>query len=199
MFIIYGVYKWGKKSIGYKKDFCGRCKSVTVWHRIRFFPVIHIIFIPLIPLGIFKTWTCSTCRQNPRGTSIVFAYILGVFAILLIFHSLLMFYSGIVDSDSDILSVGVVLLCISIVVIALMIYTIRSAKRYNRLRKGMLEGHESLLNSPCLYCNGQIKISGRQYPSCVNCGAILYEKTADSVPPDDEGNILRQCLHKEDT
>ena len=179
MFVIYGMYRWGKKFIGYKSGFCHQCQTNTIWHRLRFFAVIHIYWIPLIPLWLFKVWICDKCQQSPKAPDTMGGIILfGIgglfFALLSLFFLLTIAYS-----DSEMLGIGIFMFCISLLLFGIMGHLIRSFKKHRLMCEEAQENQESLLGKPCLYCNGEIQ---QQYkPACIDCGARVYETIDDFV------------------
>lgn len=66
MLILNGVYSFKRKIIAYRNDFCLSCAQPRRAYRIRTFDVIHLFFIPLIPLGFLRRWHCSVCGNFPH-------------------------------------------------------------------------------------------------------------------------------------
>ena len=64
--IIYGRYTFAPKIIAYKADFCRPCESERVSHQVRSFHVLHLFWVPLLPLGFWKRWVCSVCGKDPH-------------------------------------------------------------------------------------------------------------------------------------
>jgi len=173
MLIIYGWYKWGKKFIGYKKDLCYRCKTKTVWHRLRYFPFVHIFWIPLLPLGVFKEWVCDQCQKSPKpSSSIGGSMIFGILGVPILLLALLVLGAGF-TGDSGVLWLGLLMLCISAAIFGYMIYRIRVSRRDKQLREATRDEQDSLLHEPCLYCLGEIQLLSK--PACIDCGARVYE------------------------
>ena len=86
MFIVYGIYRWSKKRVAFRNDYCLQCRSETMAEQIRAFEVGHIFWIPLLPAGFWKHWYCVVCHHDPHrfpGTHRSFKWI-GI-AMLLLF------------------------------------------------------------------------------------------------------------------
>src|SRR5207249_5277176 len=66
MVILHGIYSWGKKVVAYRKDYCLRCEAPRITLQIRSFKALHILFVPLLPLGFWKEWHCTACGANPH-------------------------------------------------------------------------------------------------------------------------------------
>jgi hypothetical protein len=67
MLIIYGIYHFLAKRVAFRNDFCLTCKTPRLAQRIRTLDVIHIFWIPLIPLGFWKRWKCTVCNADPHA------------------------------------------------------------------------------------------------------------------------------------
>ena len=71
----------------YRNDYCLSCEQVRVANQYRSFDVIHLYYIPLIPLGFRGHWFCTICGRNPRartrtgkGVVIFLAVLVGLMA-----------------------------------------------------------------------------------------------------------------------
>ncbi len=87
---LYGLYSFRRKLVAFRNDFCLSCGVPRLAYRHRTFDVIHVFFIPLLPLGFWKRWYCGTCGRNPHAArqtrlpfKIAVAVVLGVFTIAL--------------------------------------------------------------------------------------------------------------------
>ncbi len=66
MFIVYGTYNFASKAIAFRNDYCLACEAPRLAVRIRTFNVVHLFWVPLLPLGYVKRWLCSTCSRKPH-------------------------------------------------------------------------------------------------------------------------------------
>ncbi len=66
MLILYGKYRFRRRIIGCRKDYCNSCNKEVLSEEWRAFYFFHIFFVPLIPLGYHKYWACSICEKDPR-------------------------------------------------------------------------------------------------------------------------------------
>jgi hypothetical protein len=66
LFILHGIYHFKPKIVAYRNDFCLTCAAPRRAFRARTFDVIHIFYIPLIPLGFLRRWHCSVCGRDPH-------------------------------------------------------------------------------------------------------------------------------------
>ncbi|MBZ5508588.1 MAG: hypothetical protein LAO78_24275 [Acidobacteriia bacterium] len=67
MFILHGLYSFGRKIVAYRNDFCLSCAAPRRAFRVRTFDVVHIFYVPLIPLGFLRRWHCSVCGRDPHA------------------------------------------------------------------------------------------------------------------------------------
>jgi hypothetical protein len=61
-----GVYHLSKRDVGYRNDYCRRCAAPRLAVRRRSFDVLHVWWLPLVPLGYWKRWRCAVCDSNPH-------------------------------------------------------------------------------------------------------------------------------------
>lgn len=63
--ILHGHYRWGTRRAACKHEYCTICQRERMVEGYRSFRVIHLFFVPVIPLGNFTDWRCSTCGKDP--------------------------------------------------------------------------------------------------------------------------------------
>jgi hypothetical protein len=61
-----GLYSFGRKTTAYRNDFCLSCAAPRLAYQARTFDVIHVFYIPLIPVGFWRRWHCSVCDHDPH-------------------------------------------------------------------------------------------------------------------------------------
>jgi hypothetical protein len=64
MIILHGIYSFKRRVVAYRNDFCLSCAAPRVAYQSRTFDVLHIFFVPLIPLGLLKRWHCEVCDRD---------------------------------------------------------------------------------------------------------------------------------------
>jgi hypothetical protein len=65
--IIHGKYRFGRRKIGARKDFCNACERECLSELWRSFDCGHLFWIPLLPLGFRERWLCTLCQRDPRA------------------------------------------------------------------------------------------------------------------------------------
>ena len=66
MIVIHGTYHWRPRRIAFRNDYCRACKAQTVSVLIRTLDVLHIFWIPVLPLGFWSRWFCKRCGGRPH-------------------------------------------------------------------------------------------------------------------------------------
>ncbi len=85
MVVLYGVYRFFRKTVAFRNDYCFTCGGPVRSVQKRVVPWLHIFFIPILPLGIYRPWECTKCGQDPRERLAVARWIvyLGLAVVLL--------------------------------------------------------------------------------------------------------------------
>jgi hypothetical protein len=63
--LIHGVYSFGGRRVAYRGDFCLNCQRPCVAERLKTLDVVHLCFIPMVPIGYWKHWCCPHCGNDP--------------------------------------------------------------------------------------------------------------------------------------
>jgi hypothetical protein len=87
--LIHGTYHWLAKVVAFRNDFCRHCDHPRLAIRVRTLDVLHLFFLPLLPLGFWRRWRCAVCGLDPhalvrtrRGFKIAGASILAMFGVI---------------------------------------------------------------------------------------------------------------------
>jgi len=67
MLLVHGIYRFWQKRVAFRNDYCLSCAQPRRSVQIRSFNVLHIFWIPLIPLGFWKPWYCTACGTDPHS------------------------------------------------------------------------------------------------------------------------------------
>ncbi len=67
MLIIHGTYHFFARKTGFRNDYCLSCNAKTRSFRVRTFDVLHLFWIPLLPLDFWSRWFCGTCGKRPHS------------------------------------------------------------------------------------------------------------------------------------
>lgn len=85
MFLVTGLYHFGKKPLAFRNDYCRQCDEKVLSVQRRSFMFGHLFWIPLLPLGIRRRWICVHCG-NPAheapGLRRVYKWIIAFFLAL---------------------------------------------------------------------------------------------------------------------
>jgi hypothetical protein len=66
MLIIHGAYHFWPKRVAFRDDYCLRCRAPRRAIAVRTFDVGHIFWIPILPVGYWRHWTCMGCGHDPH-------------------------------------------------------------------------------------------------------------------------------------
>src|SRR5882672_11632343 len=66
MFIIRGAYHFWPKRVAFRDDYCLTCRAPRRAVAMRTFDVGHVYWVPILPVGFWKHWQCSTCGSDPH-------------------------------------------------------------------------------------------------------------------------------------
>src|SRR4029079_9584291 len=66
MILIHGLYRWSPKRVAFRNDFCLKCAQPRRAVQIRTLNAVHLFWIPILPLGLWKRWLCTVCGSNPH-------------------------------------------------------------------------------------------------------------------------------------
>jgi len=169
MFLIHGAYHWWPKRVGFRNDYCLSCEGPRRAIATRTFDVGHILFIPILPIGYWKHWTCSQCWRDPHAppkTRRVFKQIGFVCLVLLA----VMFWS-VPASDAVVEPIAWVLRILPTGgAIALFIHLMVTPK--DPKLRDLLAAIPSASDSDCLFCATPLMAGEGGHWSCPACGAV---------------------------
>jgi hypothetical protein len=90
MLLIHGVYHWKARRVGFRNDYCRFCAAERLAALVRTLDVLHLFWVPLIPLGVWSRWHCTVCGSRPhesprtrRGFKVAGAVVLAVMGLLM--------------------------------------------------------------------------------------------------------------------
>lgn len=172
--LLHGIYRFKEAPIAYRADHCTRCKGPTVAMQLSAFCWIHLFFIPVIPLGRHRRWTCRACGNDPRVDARSTSSLVLV-AILLALAGgtcLLFWFTPAGEPGGEgIWAVRAFLTVCCLVILA----WIRSYLRGPKLRD-LLARVRPASRTECLLCGGALE--PRNPPRCPRCGLDRLELQA---------------------
>lgn len=175
-----GTYKLFKRRIGYRIDYCDTCEDYTQCDSIRHWVVLHVMWIPILPVGIGHDWVCRACKKPPRIvdalTSIVVAVLgiavfggvsLGVPALFL-----WMLTQEKSDFSGGIVPAFLIAAFFSGVVAVYLVFRLRSLLRYKEAIRRARETAQSYTIDTCLDCG--VALEPKPHLHCPHCGMRVF-------------------------
>lgn len=166
MLIIHGTYHWKPRQIAFRNDYCRKCKAEGSSVLVRTIDVLHVFWIPILPLGIWSRWFCRRCGARPhqaaetrRGFKIA-----GVVALALMSAAIWM---PIPEAEDDMAILWGMRVVLPLLTVLLLVSAIRQRPEPDFKRR--LEQVRSFEGWQCPLCGGQLV----NIPTwrCMNCGA----------------------------
>lgn len=170
MLIVHGVYRWWPKRVAFRNDYCLSCEAPRRAVAIRTFDVGHIFWIPLIPVGFWKHWSCATCRRDPHAATKMRRVFKWIGLVCLVLLSIL-FWATDINSE-----LGAVSWALRILptggAIALFIHLMVSPK--DPKLRDLLAAIPPASDSVCPFCTTPLMAGEGGRWSCPACGAVRY-------------------------
>lgn len=69
MLIIHGIYHWKPRRTAFRNDHCRACAAKRLSVLVRTFDVLHLYWIPILPLGFWSRWHCTICGSDPHAVT----------------------------------------------------------------------------------------------------------------------------------
>ena len=170
MLIIRGSYRFWPKRVAFRNDYCLRCQAPRRSIAIRTVDVGHLFWIPILPVGFWKRWTCEVCGQAPHVYPKVrrsFKWVGLVFSIAL---SLLM-WTAPVDTNFGVL--GWFLRVAAPAGGILLLFDLLRTPKEPSLRRN-LATIAPATDTVCPFCATPLIAGSGTRWSCPQCGAVRY-------------------------
>jgi hypothetical protein len=95
--MVHGVYYFRRKRVACRNAYCTTCRAPRFAEGLKSLVVLHLFFIPILPLGTAIRWFCSTCRReiDARRPSRPWILVAGVFfGLLMTFGGIMVMIDG---------------------------------------------------------------------------------------------------------
>ena len=90
MHVHYGIYHFAAKRTAFRNDFCVRCDAERLAIHTTTLDVLHVYWVPLVPIGRIGRWHCLNCghpvdrvRTSRRSIKVLLAIVLAIVALML--------------------------------------------------------------------------------------------------------------------
>jgi hypothetical protein len=167
MFVIYGAYHWLPKRTGFRRDYCRRCAAERTAVLIRTLDVVHVFWIPLLPVGMWGRWFCGDCGHRPHASPRTRKGFKIVGAVILLLMTLLFWLAPLPAEDVE----APVLWTLRLGLPLALLGTLWSIRRHRiepqfKRRLAQVRPHAG---PDCLLCGGQLAVGTPT--ACASCGA----------------------------
>ncbi|RYD34274.1 MAG: hypothetical protein EOP85_19990 [Verrucomicrobiaceae bacterium] len=164
--MIQGTYKVGMKRVACRNAYCDTCARPRFTECFRSWLILHVFFIPLLPIGFIRRWFCSVCRHQVDGGQSIRPYILraGLVACrIMVAAGVIMWVNG---AGRD-FSVGFIFIW---GVLAVTFATLRKKQVYRDYIASVVKV-EPLRTDQCPYCHSPL--FAKATPRCERCKVDL--------------------------
>jgi hypothetical protein len=166
--IVAGHYSYGRKLVAYRNDYCLSCEAPRRAYRVRSFEVLHIFFVPLLPLGFWRSWQCSVCGRDPHKNPRVHKFWLWAVIVVLAVLSLVAWVPSIAQAQNADDRTGIWVMRFACPIVALfMLYHMPLQKTRLQLNEKLRE-IQPAQEAICPLCQNAL-IPGDRW-RCSNCG-----------------------------
>ena len=165
--IVYGVYHWKAKAVGFRNDYCLGCKEARRAVQVRTFDVGHIFWVPILPAGYWKRWVCAVCGRNPhvsKGTRRGFQWA-GLVILVLLSAS----WAVPISAPDEATGIWVFRIAAPLGAILTLVHLLRTPKEASL--KERLATIAPAADTVCPFCGAQLLVMGSQC-SCPVCGVV---------------------------
>ena len=167
MLIIHGRYHWGRRQLAFRNDYCLACGAPRLAYLHRTFDVLHLFWIPVLPLGFWKRWHCAHCGRNPHARVTTAPAVKWIGVAALAFFSLVV-WAPAVDRDIEEPALRWALrLAFATATIAAAVATSRARPPEHLAEK--LRGIQANRDGACPRCGTTLTVASPWY-RCGKCG-----------------------------
>lgn len=169
MLLVHGIYHLGKKRVSCRNAYCTTCKDAQFFESRRSLMILHIFFIPLLPLWIIVRFFCTQCCEQIDSERPSSPWLLAVGA----FFGLLIAFIGVVGLImQNEIEAGIGCVAFGLLVTGGLVWMIRRGnhKAYVSAKKSV----DPLIGDICPYCKAHLfpKIK----PHCQMCKVDIITK-----------------------
>jgi hypothetical protein len=169
MIVVHGTYFLARKVLAFRNDYCLRCAAPRLAVRQRTFDVAHVFWIPILPLGFWKRWLCSSCGNDPHTQVRTSRGVKWVGVVLLVFFAVIAWTGPASGKDpSDTIGIWLMRIGLPIGLAFAVRGTLRSPEP-ERLRDKLREVTPYGAQE-CPLCRAQLVHRARGW-QCIGCGA----------------------------
>lgn len=169
MLIIHGAYHFWPRRVAFRNDYCLYCRERRGSIAFRTFDVGHVFWIPILPVGLWKHWRCTTCGRDPHvnpGTRRSFKWA-GLVVLLCV--AVIFWAAPITQEDAELVAFTWAVRIAAPAGAMLLIRHVLGTSKEPSLRQ-LLKTVPCAADTVCPFCKTPL-VSGPHW-SCPACGAV---------------------------
>lgn len=170
MMIVRGAYHFWPKRVAFRNDYCVVCDAPRRAVAVRTFDVGHVFWVPILPVGFWRHWTCSVCGRKPHTRSKLRNRLL--FAGLYLLIAMSVGFWAVPADPSFELGTWVCRIAAPVGALVLLVYLLRGLKQPSLRKK--LAAIPPAADTVCPFCAVPLAMGTGDRWSCPNCGAVRY-------------------------
>ncbi|HEY4249245.1 MAG TPA: DUF4240 domain-containing protein [Lacunisphaera sp.] len=188
--MLHGTYYFGRKRVACRNAYCTTCRAPRFAEGFRSLVVLHVFFIPFLPIATTVRWFCSTCKKeiDAKRPSRPWILITGIlFGLFMTFIGVMMLF----DRHEKETALGALIFG-PLMVIGLA-YMIR--KQDYRGYIGAQENVPPLPGDHCPYCKAPVFAA--KTPHCHACKVDIITKAPFGSPVAELPSVQKKVVLKQ--
>jgi hypothetical protein len=169
MVLIHGAYHFWPKRVAFRNDYCLYCRGRRGSIASRTFDVGHVFWIPILPVGLWKHWRCTSCGRDPHVNPYASRSSKWAWLVVLIGVAVIFWTAPITQEDAEtIATIWAFRIGAPTGAMLLLRHVLRASKEPS-LRQ-MLKTIPPATDTICPFCKTPL-VSGARW-SCPGCGVV---------------------------
>jgi hypothetical protein len=154
--------------VGFRNDYCIRCDRIGLALQRRTVDALHVFFLPVLPLGVWKRWHCAACGSDPHARTRTYRSVKWAGTLLLAFIAGLGWMASTDRHAEDQAFIWTLRIGGVVAFVAALRHTIKSPPDVDLASR--LRDVPPLPQSACAVCGAGLASIGGEL-RCSNCGA----------------------------
>ena len=167
MLVLFGKYSIAHRKVVFRNDYCRVCNVARVAFLHRTFDILHLFFVPVLPLGFWKRWHCGVCGNNPHVNQQTRKSLKWSGTVILILGSVSMWAVSATDIPEDPAILWIMRIGLPVAAVFALRATLRSPPDVQL--KDLLRTVRPATDTRCPVCNSTLEVTAPHW-RCSRCG-----------------------------